>query len=665
MFRSRRVDSMLAALVCSQGLLFGQEPIENWAAPPFWSPQARVAPEGRQVSPLGAEAVEGLPTLPIPFHAITPCRLVDTRPTSGFSGAYGPPALVANATRDFDLNSAPHCPGIPANAEAYSLNVTVTETLGFGDIRIWPTGAFAVVSTQNWQAAGVTLANAAVIAAGTGGSITVQAAGSGTHLIIDINGYYAGSVVTSVTAGTGLAGGGTGAVTVGIAAGGVGSTELATGAVTSTKIGANAVTAGAIATGQVVKSLNGLTDTVSLVGSGGTTVTPGVGTITIGSSGGGGAAPAGSFILGNPGDSTIIGAGYTEIGSSNVDLWSATATSGAPTARQDHTAVWTGTKMIVWGGTPDNIVVLNTGGQYDPATDSWTATTTTGAPAERRYHTAVWTGSKMIVWGGANANTGGQYDPVANSWTATTTTNAPDGRSFHTAVWTGSLMIVWGGNPFNPTSGGRYDPIGNSWTATTTTNAPTARWLHTAIWTGTKMIIWGGFNGVSTYYNTGALYDPADSWTATTTTGAPVARSLHTAVWTGSRMIVWGGAEGAAIYNTGGQYDPVGDSWAFTTTTGAPTGRNTHTAIWTGSRMVVWGGNITGMAFQNTGGQFDPASGSWAVGGTNTMGAPSGRSSHTAVWTGTQMIVWGGNTAGLVRVNTGGRYRILSLYVKN
>ena len=43
---------------------------------------------------------------------------------------------------------------------------------------------------------------------------------------------------------------------------------------------------------------------------------------------------------------------------------------------------------------------LTTGGRYDPATDSWTATSTTSAPAARYYHTAVWTGSEMIVWGG-------------------------------------------------------------------------------------------------------------------------------------------------------------------------------------------------------------------------------------------------------------------------
>ena len=39
-------------------------------------------------------------------------------------------------------------------------------------------------------------------------------------------------------------------------------------------------------------------------------------------------------------------------------------------------------------------------GRYNPSTDSWTATSITNAPAGRSRHTAVWTGSEMIVWGG-------------------------------------------------------------------------------------------------------------------------------------------------------------------------------------------------------------------------------------------------------------------------
>ena len=81
-----------------------------------------------------------------------------------------------------------------------------------------------------------------------------------------------------------------------------------------------------------------------------------------------------------------------------------TATSGPPDPRSGNTALWTGSEMIVWGGYsylhPDR--PLNTGGRYNPSTDNWTTTSTTNAPAERFNYTAVWTGSEMIVWGGSD-----------------------------------------------------------------------------------------------------------------------------------------------------------------------------------------------------------------------------------------------------------------------
>src|SRR5206468_7487784 len=127
-------------------------------------------------------------------------------------------------------------------------------------------------------------------------------------------------------------------------------------------------------------------------------------------------------------------------------------------ARDAHTAVWTGSEMIVWGGAGLSGYV-NTGGRYNPGADSWTATTTNNAPIARFYPTAVWTGSEMIAWGGDNGsqlNTGGRYNPGTDSWAATSTTNAPSARDSHTAVWTGSEMIVWGGYRFYLDTGGRY-----------------------------------------------------------------------------------------------------------------------------------------------------------------------------------------------------------------
>jgi len=124
--------------------------------------------------------------------------------------------------------------------------------------------------------------------------------------------------------------------------------------------------------------------------------------------------------------------------------------------------------MIIWGGYYLGSY-KNSGGRYDPTTDSWIETSITNAPAGRMYHTAVWTGTEMIVWGGSKPgfsyfNTGGRYNPTTNSWLPTPTTNAPLTRDSHTAVWTGDEMIIWGGYSGSTilNTGGRYNPTTDS-----------------------------------------------------------------------------------------------------------------------------------------------------------------------------------------------------------
>jgi len=131
-----------------------------------------------------------------------------------------------------------------------------------------------------------------------------------------------------------------------------------------------------------------------------------------------------------------------------------------------------------------------------------------------------------------------------------------------------------------------------------------------------------------------------------------------TAVWTGTEMIVWGGREEAVSFNTGGRYDPATDSWTKVSTEDAPTGRYRHTAVWTGSEMVVWGGSVLpGGGELSTGGRYTPAMDSWASTSIDGPSLPDARNDHTAVWTGSEMIVWGGLIAPGVPVSTGGRYR--------
>jgi hypothetical protein len=136
--------------------------------------------------------------------------------------------------------------------------------------------------------------------------------------------------------------------------------------------------------------------------------------------------------------------------------------------------------MIIWGGlrgSPNSGLVLNTGGRYDPVTDSWTPTTTTAAPSARADHTAVWTGNVMIVWGGgqpglSGTNTGSRYNPIANTWAATPAIGAPAARGgsnidgvTHTAVWTGSVMIVRRATVRRPYQLGKPLRSANTWAA--------------------------------------------------------------------------------------------------------------------------------------------------------------------------------------------------------
>jgi N-acetylneuraminic acid mutarotase len=96
----------------------------------------------------------------------------------------------------------------------------------------------------------------------------------------------------------------------------------------------------------------------------------------------------------------------------------------------------------------------------------------------------------------------------------------------------------------------------------------------------------------------------------------------------------------------------VDDAWTATSVINAPLARIEYTAIWTGSEMIVWGGEDDSINYLNSGGRYDPATDSWAA--TSTTNAPTPRIAHTAVWTGSEMIVWGGHDGTLA--NTGARY---------
>jgi len=355
------------------------------------------------------------------------------------------------------------------------------------------------------------------------------------------------------------------------------------------------------------------------------------------------------------------------------DAWDNGALDDRADARYSHAAVWTGTEMIVWSGatTRSGFSQGGSAGRYDPLVDTWRGISTDGAPQLYLGSSAVWTGTEMIVWGlrwyeGSRA--GGRYDPISDSWHPVTTENEPPQRIWHTAVWTGTEMVIWGGFDFNSDSpgGARYNPETDVWQLTSSVGAPTSRQHHTAVWTGSEMVVWGGLErGSGMLTQSGGRYHPAtDSWSPMTLTSAPTARKEHTAIWTGSEMIMWGGITSnpneLGPTFTGGRYNPGNDSWNSISSPGFA--RRGHTAVWTGSRMIVWGGSLhTGgissppsalnVVSRNSGSSYDPVLNAWQD--ISTTNGPFGVTYHSAVWTGSLMVVWGGARSGGASTSAG------------
>jgi len=127
------------------------------------------------------------------FYPLTPCRVADTRDTTKPPGL-GPPFLSGRAQRDFPVLLSP-C--IPAGVTpvAYSFNFTAVPYPAYGDpmgyLELWPKDQMPQnpVSTLN-NTTGTIVANAAIAPAGTGGEITAFPSAN-THLLIDIDGYFA------------------------------------------------------------------------------------------------------------------------------------------------------------------------------------------------------------------------------------------------------------------------------------------------------------------------------------------------------------------------------------------------------------------------------------------------------------------------------------------
>ncbi len=324
---------------------------------------------------------------------------------------------------------------------------------------------------------------------------------------------------------------------------------------------------------------------------------------------------------------------------------------------QFSVSVWTGSQLLIHGGywtTPPKAVTLS----YTPATRTW-RTLAPGPPPRtlQGRDTAFWTGTEMLVIGLTSA----AYNPAANSWRAIPFNG--NGATGPAAVWTGRQAIFWGGGCCGGAldSGAAYTPATNSWRPLPP--APLSARYAPGVWTGTEMIVAGGFqppavHGAQTLADA-AAYNPATrSWRKLAPMPEP--RSAGTMVWDGREVVYLGGtlAGGTGPSADALAWQPPAGRWRHLPA--MESGRRGFAAVWTGRQVLVWGGYTGSFAapvLPPHGVAYDPAAGQWAA---LPMSPLHGRSTPTAVWTGTQLIVWGGIILGAERdsgVSDGAAYQ--------
>ena len=340
-------------------------------------------------------------------------------------------------------------------------------------------------------------------------------------------------------------------------------------------------------------------------------------------------------------------------------------------ARSKAASVALGKSVFIWGGQDGSGKALDDGAIYSPAKDSWTyLSKDAGAPTARIMATALWTGSVVIVFGGTDAtgNTvyrdGSIYDPVANSWSALPASGAISRRSAPFAFWDGTRALFWGGlgaTGFGVPNADRFDLT--SWSTSTNSGDPGALSFPAVAFDGSVVYLMGGQLNGNRQDKVFAYSTSTDSWT-NLTKSLLTARSSAFGAWDGSHFVVWGGRDDANGLRNDGKY-LSGTTWT-----------SLNTAVGSGvpsPRLLAF--RRSGWSFQTSPGAFAVMGGQVSVTAAATL-STNGGSYNVAlqqwssipdwpsadvheygmgVWTGEEFVVWGGRDATGV-TSTGDRW---------
>jgi hypothetical protein len=313
--------------------------------------------------------------------------------------------------------------------------------------------------------------------------------------------------------------------------------------------------------------------------------------------------------------------------------------------------VWTGHEMIVWGGVSSPGITgfpspVADGAAYSPAGNSWR----TIAPAPSGVlgvvgPAAAWTGKIAVFWAGNSPDgpaAGALYHPETDKWR-----RLPDGplgpRENYASVWTGKELLVIGGNRGDAHAdpvAAAINPRTRSWRLLPGLNRLFGLMPSGAVWTGREVFVAGSLALCPELGSACArrrpiflLYDPSsDKAREVDVTGVPFERhrlsSLTPVGWTGKAVVFSTQNDSSAgiVY-----YRPATGDWR--TGAAAPCRAGGQIA-WVGDGLAIPCGETRVQT-------YDTASDTWQI--LSPGRSPfNTRFASAIVWTGTDLVVWGG-----------------------
>jgi len=294
-----------------------------------------------------------------------------------------------------------------------------------------------------------------------------------------------------------------------------------------------------------------------------------------------------------------------------------------------------------------------------------------GPLSPRIGHDVLWTGTEMIVWGGTFAD-GAAFDPKANTWRVLANAPFPD-RAQTDAVWAGDEMIV-------VTADGTfgYDPVTDSW-RDVSDFATSDGYAAQMVWVVDKVFVWFDFTASPTGAGfAGTLFEvdiDSEAWTEISDPGLGNGSpwSVHMTEWQGQLLVssnpsdrcfgheywVWDGEEWEELPHVSLQWSDqlrdcsmanqvavIGDEilvwadenyftkifrddeWVRVERIPGGGGESPPSALVIGDRVLVTDGRAL---------VYDPAADTWVI-----EPMPGSVWSARMVWTGTEVLAWDG-----------------------